>query len=122
MNVDKRQAQQLEGLTRGIDNGALTNEEAISLLDIQQAIQMSENKLVRDGLTRSEYLRLQNQMNDYSLTAADLAGNADRYDGVTPRVTLPPVSGGPTQPPAPPAPPFSLSRNAARAACSTGCG
>lgn len=105
INVDKRQAQQLEGLTRGIDNGSLTNDEAINLLDIQQDIQASENRLVRDGLTRSEYLRLQNQMNDYSLVAADLAGNKDRYDGLTPRVTLPPITGTPSTPPAPVAPP-----------------
>ncbi len=107
-NVDKRQAQQLEGLTRGIDNGSLTNEEAINLLDQQQEIQRSENKLVRDGLTRSEYLRLQNGMNDYSLVAADLQSNSDRYDGLTPRVTIPtvlPASPDPVTLPAPPAPP-----------------
>lgn len=91
VQVDKRQAQQLEGLTRGIDNGSLTNEEAISLLDLQQDIQRSENQLVRDGLTRSEFLRLQNAMNDYSLVAADLQSNRDRYDGLTPRITVPPV-------------------------------
>ncbi|WP_284178327.1 hypothetical protein [Rhabdaerophilum sp. SD176] len=105
VHVDKRQAQQLEGLTRGIDNGALTNEEAISLLDLQQDIQRSENKLVRDGLTRSEFLRLQNEMNDYSLVAADLQSNSDRYDGVTPRITVPPVLPPVTDPVTPPAGP-----------------
>ncbi|MCZ8375994.1 MAG: hypothetical protein O9342_11500 [Beijerinckiaceae bacterium] len=107
VQVDKRQAQQLEGLTRGIDNGSLTNEEAISLLDLQQDIQRSENKLVRDGLTRSEFLRLQNEMNDYSLVAADLQSNSDRYDGLTPRITVPPVLPpvtDPVKPPAGPAP------------------
>ncbi|MCZ8182347.1 MAG: hypothetical protein O9322_05195 [Beijerinckiaceae bacterium] len=107
VQVDKRQAQQLEGLTRGIDNGALTNEEAISLLDLQQDIQRSENKLVRDGLTRSEFLRLQNEMNDYSLVAADLQSNSDRYDGLTPRITVPPVlpaAPAPVTPPVDPAP------------------
>jgi hypothetical protein len=107
VQVDKRQAQQLEGLTRGIDNGALTNEEAISLLDLQQDIQRSENQLVRDGLTRSEFLRLQNAMNDYSLVAADLQSNRDRYDGLTPRITVPPVlpaTPGPVTPSVDPAP------------------
>lgn len=107
VQVDKRQAQQLEGLTRGIDNGSLTNEEAISLLDLQQDIQRSENKLVRDGLTRSEFLRLQNGMNDFSLVAADLQSNSDRYDGVTPRITVPlvlPADPTPVTPPVNPAP------------------
>ena len=80
--VDQREAQQLEGIARGLDNKSLTNNEAISLLKDQQDIQAHEDKLAEGGLTRGEYLRLQTEMNDFSLKHADLASNADRWNGI----------------------------------------
>lgn len=87
--VDQRQAQQLESVTRGIDKGTVTNEEGIVLLNDLQATQALENKLVSGGLTRAEYLQLQNEMNDFSLLNADLQGNKDRYTGLFPAAPAP---------------------------------
>lgn len=99
--VDQREAQQLENITRGIDNGSLTNDEGITLLKDQQGIQSLEDKLVSGGLTRGEYLRLQTEMNDFSLQNADLAGNKDRWTGIVPGTNVIPA---PTPAPAAPAP------------------
>jgi hypothetical protein len=92
--VDLRQAQQLESITRGIDNGRLTNEEGETLLRSQQAIQQIENKLVNGGLTRGEYLRLQTELNNFALENADLQGNRDRYTGIFPVEAPTPATGG----------------------------
>ena len=101
--VDQREAQQLEGITRGIDNGSLTNDEGVVLLKDQQSIQSLEDKLVNGGLTRSEYLRLQTEMNDFSLMNADLASNKDRWTGIVPGTNvIPPAAPAPA--PAAPAP------------------
>ena len=104
--VDQREAQQLEGITRGIDNGSLTNDEGVVLLKDQQSIQSLEDKLVNGGLTRSEYLRLQTEMNDFSLMNADLASNKDRWTGIVPGTNvIPPAAPAPAAPaPAAPAP------------------
>ena len=103
--VDQRQAQALESITRGIDNGSVTNEEGITLLKDQQSIQSLEDKLVNGGLTRGEYLRLQTEMNDFSLMNADLQGNKDRYTGLVPPAPTAPVASNPATPaPAAPAP------------------
>lgn len=80
--VDQREAQQLESIARGIDNKALTNDEAITLLKSQQGIQSQEEKLAEGGLTRGEYLQLQTAMNDFSLENADLQSNAARWNGI----------------------------------------
>lgn len=93
--VDQRQAQQLESITRGIDKGLVTNDEGIVLLKDQQSIQNLEDRLVSGGLTRGEYLRLQTELNDFSLVNADLQGNKDRWTGIFP------TSGTIAPPPAP---------------------
>lgn len=87
--VDMREAQQLESIVRGIDNGRLTNEEAETLLRAQQGIQNLEQRLVDGGLNRSEYLRLQTEMNDFALQLSDLYNNRDRFTGI-----IPPSAGG----------------------------
>lgn len=104
--IDQREAQQLEGITRGLDNGSLTNDEGVTLLKDQQSIQSLEDRLVNGGLTRSEYLHLQTEMNDFSLQNADLASNKDRWTGIIPGTNvIPPAAPAPAAPaPAAPAP------------------
>lgn len=80
--VDQQEARHLESIARGIDNKALTNDEAIELLKSQQGIQSQEETLVQGGLTRGEYLQLQNSMNDFSLRNSELQSNADRWNGI----------------------------------------
>jgi hypothetical protein len=92
--IDMRQAQQLESITRGIDNGRVTNVEGETLLRSQQAIQQLENKLVNNDLTRGEYFRLQTELNNFALENADLQGNRDRWTGIFPVESPTPPTGG----------------------------
>lgn len=80
--VDQRQSQQLESLTRGIDNGRLTNEEAATLLESQQAIDQLQAQYADGGMTRAEYLRLQIEMNNFSIQNSDAQVNAARWTGL----------------------------------------
>jgi hypothetical protein len=109
--ADQRQAQQLEGIARGIDNRSLTDVEAQELLGSMQKVQNQENRaLANDGkLDRAEFLRLQNSMNDLALRNQELASNRDRWTGLLPNpVQVPPAPVGPTPPapvgPTPPSP------------------
>lgn len=83
-HVDLRQAQQLESLSRGISNKALTDDEGIELLESQKDIQQLENRFVKsgEGLDRAEYLKLQNAMNDFSLRNQELQSNRERWNGI----------------------------------------
>ncbi|MCA0406250.1 MAG: hypothetical protein LCH39_08880 [Proteobacteria bacterium] len=99
--VDERQTGQLEGITRGLDNRSLTNEEAETLLAGQKAVDAKQADAAQGGLTRSEYLRLQSTMNDQSLLLNELATNKARYTGLTPPAAT--VPGAPV--PAAPVPP-----------------
>ncbi|MCA1952084.1 MAG: hypothetical protein LDL25_03245 [Hyphomicrobiales bacterium] len=92
--IDQRQAQQLESITRGIDNGWLTNDEAETLLQSQRAIQALENKLDNGGLTRAEYLQLQTELNNFALLNANLQGNKDRWTGIFTNPGGTPATGG----------------------------
>lgn len=82
--IDQRQAAHLEGITRGIDRGWLTNEEAESLLTEQNAVDKLQEKLNNSGLTRAEYLQLQTALNNASLHQAELNSNKERYTGLFP--------------------------------------
>lgn len=102
--VDQQEARHLESIARGIDNKALTNDEAIELLKSQQGIQSQEETLVQGGLTRGEYLQLQNSMNDFSLRNSELQSNADRWNGILKAPTAAAASKPAAPAPAAPAP------------------
>ncbi|MGL5446071.1 MAG: hypothetical protein ACRDBL_02040 [Rhabdaerophilum sp.] len=90
-HVDLRQAQQLESLSRGISNRALTDDEGVELLESQRDIQQLENRLVKsgEGLDRAEFLKLQSAMNDFSLRNQELQSNRERYTGLFPQANAP---------------------------------
>lgn len=102
-HADQRQAQMLESTARGISNKSLTDGEGVELLNAQQKVQNSEDRYLKDDgkLDRGEYLRLQSQMNDFSLRNHELQHNADRWTGI---MKDQPATGGPK-----PLPPISVS-------------
>lgn len=98
-HVDGRQAQHLESTARGISNKALTDDEGIELLDAQRDIQNKEDRFLKgDGkLDRAEFLKLQNDMNDFALRNHELQTNKDRWTGIMSEAkpaVVPPATGG----------------------------
>lgn len=96
-HADLRQARQLESLSRGISNKALTDDEGIELLESQKDIQQLENRFVKsgEGLDRAEYLKLQNAMNDFSLRNQELQSNRERWNGILTEPGKAPVKAAP---------------------------
>ena len=85
VHADKRQAQQLESIARGISNKSLTDDEAIATLQAQKGIQGMENDFIKgdDGkLDRGEYLRLQSAMNTFDLANHEAQTNSARWNGI----------------------------------------
>lgn len=110
VHVDKREAQQLESIARGISNKSLTDEEAIATLEAQKGIQGMEDGFIKDGdgkLDRGEYLRLQSAMNTFDLANHEAQTNSARWNGILsePKVAAQPKPAAPVAPVAPAATP-----------------